>query len=205
VSAARARRGCRSARIAAVAAILALVLGCAACRDAIDIAMPIRQKLAPGTHVAEVAAGPAVVIDGRTLDVAGRRFQLYGVDAPDPDQTCEDAAKKDYPCGLMARDFLARLAAGGPARCTPREPNALDFMMAVCAIGGVDLAQALIDAGWAIADRGRSLYYEDSELAARAKKIGLWQGPFVTPQEWRNGERVPASRSLNEGGEKLAP
>ena len=91
-----------------------------------------------------------------------------------------------------------------PVNCVPRGPNEVDMTLAVCSAGRIDLAQAMIEAGWAIADRPRTLYYEQSELDTRVKKAGLWQGPFVSPQEWRNGERVPASRALGEQ-ERLAP
>ncbi len=41
----------------------------------------------PVTALAEIS-GPARVIDGDTLEVAGERIRLYGIDAPEKDQTC---------------------------------------------------------------------------------------------------------------------
>ena len=32
--------------------------------------------------------GPARVIDGDTIEIAGRRVRLHGIDAPEADQTC---------------------------------------------------------------------------------------------------------------------
>ncbi|WP_244471473.1 hypothetical protein [Methylobacterium sp. ARG-1] len=53
---------------------------------------------------AEPLRGPAQVLDGGTVMVGSRRVILYGVAAPDADQTCSDAQDLPYPCGLAARD-----------------------------------------------------------------------------------------------------
>ncbi len=138
--------------------------------------------------------GPATVIDASHLEVAGRRFKIYGIDAPDPDQTCEDNRGKDYPCGIEARRTLAQFAQGAEVSCQTRGPNQLNETLANCSAGQTDLAQALVAAGWALADRPRTLYYEEDELKARTAKLGLWQGAFLSPAEWRNGERVTPKR-----------
>ena len=39
--------------------------------------------------LAQDITGPARVIDGDTLDVAGQRIRLYGIDAPEKNQTCQ--------------------------------------------------------------------------------------------------------------------
>ena len=151
-------------------------------------------------HAADisVARGAAVVIDASHLEIAGRRFKLYGIDAPDIDETCNDAQGKEYPCGVDARQALADLVKGGSVSCLPRGPNENDETLGVCSIGTSDLAQAMIDAGWAIADRTRTLYYEKAEEEARVKKQGLWQGQFIPPGDWRVGERVPQSHTGNK-------
>lgn len=146
--------------------------------------------------------GPATIIDASHLEVVGRRFKIYGIDAPDLDQTCEDSQGKDYPCGIEARRSLANLVQGTDVSCQPRGPNQLNETLATCSAGQTDLAQALVAAGWALADRSRTLYYEEEELKARTAKHGLWQGAFLSPPEWRNGERVPQKR---RGGGPLGP
>ena len=140
-----------------------------------------------------VASGPASVVDATHLEVAGRQFKLYGIDGPDIDETCDDAAGKEYPCGIDARAALAELVKGGSASCLPRGPNENAELLGVCSSGTTDLAEAMIEAGWAIADRPRTLYYEKAEEQARLTKHGLWQGRFVPPGDWRIGERVPQS------------
>jgi endonuclease YncB( thermonuclease family) len=155
---------------------------------------------AAGAQDAALVKGPATVIDASHVDVGGRRFKLYGIDAPDLDQTCETAQHKDYPCGAEARAALVELAKGATVSCLPRGPNEFGETMAICSAGRTDLARALIDAGWAIADRARTLYYERAEETARTTRHGLWQGPFVLPAQWRTGERVPQGRTRGVPG-----
>ena len=53
-----------------------------------------------------MATGAATVVDASHLEVAGQRFKLYGIDAPDPDETCQEAKGSEYPCGIEARVWL---------------------------------------------------------------------------------------------------
>jgi endonuclease YncB( thermonuclease family) len=159
-----------------------------------------------GAFAADVsmASGPAVVVDSTHLEVAGRHFKLYGIDGPDIDETCDDAQDKEYPCGIDARAALADLVKGGSVSCLPRGPNANAELLGVCSTGATDLAEAMIAAGWAVADRPRTLYYEKAEEEARLTKHGLWQGRFVPPSDWRIGERVPQSHiGKGSNSEKL--
>jgi endonuclease YncB( thermonuclease family) len=163
-------------------------------------ALPLALMLAAGAGAAlgqsgnAVVAGPASVIDASHLEIAGHRFKLYGIDAPDADEVCQSAQGKDYPCGIEARDALVSLIGSAAVSCTPRGPDQNNAMMAVCAAGERDLGRAMVEAGWAIADRTRTLVYEETELKARTAKRGIWQGPFVPPAAWRLGERVPQNR-----------
>lgn len=134
--------------------------------------------------------GPAKAIDGSHVEILGKHFKLYGIDTPDTDETCEAANKEPYPCGLEARQALEKLVKGSEVQCHTRGPNELNEELAVCSIGNTDLARAMIDGGWAIADRARTLYYEKAEEAARTAKRGIWQGRFILPNEWRTGVRT---------------
>ena len=46
---------------------------------------------------AESISGPAVVIDGDTIEVHGSQIRLYGIDAPEAAQTCENASGRTIP------------------------------------------------------------------------------------------------------------
>jgi hypothetical protein len=56
--------------------------------------------LCVGAAHAEAVAGVARVIDGDTLEVAGERLRLFGVDAPESKQLCTARSGKQYACGV---------------------------------------------------------------------------------------------------------
>ena len=60
---------------------------------------------------ASAQEGPARVIDGDTLDIAGERIRLHGIDAPEKDQTCSIDGQK-WACGVAAWGYLVQLLAG---------------------------------------------------------------------------------------------
>ena len=52
------------------------------------------------------------------------------------------------------------------------------------------LIDELVRQGFAVAYRKYSKRYVEAEEAAKKAKIGVWQGPFVMPREWRRGKRL---------------
>ncbi|MGM0583236.1 MAG: thermonuclease family protein [Pseudomonadota bacterium] len=138
---------------------------------------------------AERVAGPARVIDGDTLEVAGRSVRLEGIDAPEIDQTCRDASGARYPCGRLAAKTLAGLVSGKRVRCEGPGPDPRGRLVAVCHAGGRDLGGALTRAGWTLAFRKFSARYIPQEEAARARGVGLWAGSFTDPWAWRADRR----------------
>ena len=66
-------------------------------RAAVAVAAAVLLHAAPAS--AESVTGIARVIDGDTLEVAGTRVRLYGVDAPESKQLCKRRNGEDYACG----------------------------------------------------------------------------------------------------------
>lgn len=124
--------------------------------------------------------GRAVVNDGDTLTLAGRRIRLRGIDAPEYNQTCTRAGAA-YACGRQSRRELEALIAGRPVTCEGWERDKYDRLLAVCRVGDIDLNRRLVEEGWAVAYGD----YADAELVARLAGKGLWAGEFERPRAWR--------------------
>jgi endonuclease YncB( thermonuclease family) len=147
----------------------------------------------------ETFSGQADIVDGDTLSIRGEktRIRLYGVDAPEGQQTCDDAAGKRYLCGSRAANALSEIIGrNGRVTCAEEDRDRYGRVVAVCKADGKDINGELIRQGWAIEygqySDGR---YSDEEAEARKAKRGLWAGMFVKPWEWRRGERLPSEDS----------
>jgi endonuclease YncB( thermonuclease family) len=144
-----------------------------------------------GAALAEIIGTPRI-IDGRTLEVAGQRVTLFGIDAPDSDQVCQHGGR-DYQCGKVARAALWDLVAGLDVSCTPEAegPAPNGGIAATCTAGGFSLNENMVYTGWALADRDATDRYAVIEAEAKKARRGLWKGEFVPPWKWR--EVRPAS------------
>ena len=101
---------------------------------------------------AQDITGPARVIDGDTLDVAGQRIRLHGIDAPESRQTCQIKGVP-WACGVAAWGELVQLVAGRDVTCETRDIDRYGRAGAVCAADGDDINAAMVAQGWALAYR----------------------------------------------------
>ena len=126
-------------------------------------------------------SGRAEIVDGDTLRIGATRIRLTGLDAPELDQICAGASGSEWSCGMEAKSFAVGAAGHGPVTCLRSGRDRYGRALAKCAVGGGDLGQAIVAAGWAVADRD----YVGEEAAARDAKRGIWAGTFIAPAEWR--------------------
>ncbi len=129
--------------------------------------------------------GKATVIDGNTLEIAGRRIRLHGIAPPEPDQTCR-WPNKVIPCGRIAGTAAMDLIAGvDRVVCATRGREPSGGWIATCTADGFDIGRNMVHTGWALADQSQSTVYVDVGDQARKAKRGLWKGEFVPPWAWR--------------------
>src|SRR5262249_59454223 len=94
--------------------------------------------------------GPARVIDGDTLEIAGRRIRIFGIDAPEQDQTCERGGGGTWYCGAEATRVLNRIARSQVVACRVRATEIYGRLVADCAGGDVDRGRAVGRSGLAV-------------------------------------------------------
>jgi endonuclease YncB( thermonuclease family) len=147
--------------------------------------------LMPQAAEAFEMSGRATVIDGDTIEIRGERLRLHGIDAPDRQQWCLDEWGARYPCGQRAALALADRIGAGNVRCDLLDRDRYDRHIARCFQGNADLNRWMVQHGHAVAYRHYSTEYVSVEAHARGQRIGVWQGEFDLPWEWRRNNRVP--------------
>ncbi len=96
------------------------------------------------------AADKIYVIDGDTFSWNGRTYRLWGIDAPEQKQSCR-RVPEDYQCGATARSYLRSLIDPATLACeTKPRAKKETRIVALCRVGGEDLARLMVSAGWAV-------------------------------------------------------
>jgi Staphylococcal nuclease homologue len=111
-------------------------------------------------------AGPATVIDGDTLVVAGERVRLEGIDASEIHQTCT-AYGQEWARGRTSAEWLKEHLNGRQVECIGHARDRYRRLLAVCYVGGEDLSERLVREGWALDFRRYSTDYLQAEAEGR--------------------------------------
>ena len=130
------------------------------------------------------------VVDADTIDVAGERVRLEGIDAPEREQLCRRADGRRYPCGRTATRALRTRIAGKPVACRISGRDSGGRALGTCYLDGVNLNRWLVASGHALAFRRYSRRYVSEEDAARSAGVGIHAGRYVRPWQWRRGQRL---------------
>jgi endonuclease YncB( thermonuclease family) len=142
------------------------------------------------------------VRDGDTLTMMGKDIRLYGIDAPEYKQICQNNDGKNWQCGDRAREKLVAIIGTAEVICTPKAVDKYNRTIATCSTSTVpDIALAMVEAGLAAngVDGGEGPYAV-SESLAQVEKIGVWSGPFTNPADWRKvNPRQNAEAPMPEG------
>lgn len=128
----------------------------------------------------------AQVIDGDTIQFKGERWRLWGIDAPEINQTCRYFYGAEYPCGEKAAQALADLVEGKAIVCERVEIDRYGRSVGVCRAGDIELGGELVLEGWAIDnERYSARAYAYEQKKAREAQRGIWNGTFQQPIEFR--------------------
>ena len=144
--------------------------------------------------VASSLEGRVTVIDGDTLEMHVKRIRLHGIDAPESGQTCRSKSGKTYRCGQLAAIQMAKYIKRKTIRCNVRDTDRYGRLVAVCLADGQDINKRIVSDGFALAYRRYSRDYVAVERDAERDKVGMWQGAFIKPWDWRKGERLAQTK-----------
>ena len=128
--------------------------------------------------------GAIQVIDGETLEIQNQRIKLWGVDAPELNQTCKNGQDAGYDCGKEAASALSQwLTELQPVRCEPRGNDNSGNTIAICYTStGDDIAGWMVRNGYAIDwPKYSNGFYGVSEKQAQSNKSGVWQHNEAAP------------------------
>ena len=152
--------------------------------------MPAFAQTESGTNGTGISYGFAV-LDGDTVKFGRQRVRLFGTDAPEKGQPCNDG---HWYAGPLATKALIAFIAGHPVSW-----HQVDYdyknnrSVAVCIAGKDDLQALMGSAGWAWAFTAYSDQYVDAERRAAARGVGVHAHRCQPPWEWRALKRVERS------------
>ena len=145
---------------------------------------------------ASVLEGIPRVIDGDSLEINNYKIRLFGIDAPEKKQICKKpyliisflialGFQKKYECGLLATNQLKKLINNKTVKCISESKDRYNRYLSICYLKNKDINSWLVKNGYAVAYKRYSKKYILEEQHAEKNKLGIWQGTFQNPEEWR--------------------
>ena len=122
-----------------------------------------------GAAFADDVIGQASVIDGDTIEIHGTRIRIFGIDAPESDQLCRNGDSEHYRCGQKTSNALFDFIASRPVQCVEVDRDRYNRTVAVCSLGGTDIADWLVRNGLAL-DWPRYSKGDYADAQAEAKR-----------------------------------
>jgi endonuclease YncB( thermonuclease family) len=128
--------------------------------------------------------GTPEVIDADVLKFGDRRVILWGVDAPERNQTCQ-LNGQFWGCYDVAFRHLQLLAGRGEVSCTYKgEPDPFNRRFGVCESGNDDLNFEMVRSGVALSFGEQTDEYDAAMVEAITEAVGLWQPGANFEEPW---------------------
>ncbi|TXR48384.1 thermonuclease family protein [Phyllobacterium endophyticum] len=110
-----------------------------------------------------------------TIEAAGYRIALDGVEAVHPDETCNFEGGNAWPCGMAARTAFRNWLRSRAIECNVPGQPPNDVVATHCKLGDMDIAGWLVQNGWARAKDGTPM----AEMMKKAEeaKLGIFGSP----------------------------
>ncbi len=137
--------------------------------------------------------GYAKIIDGDTIKISSKKIRLHGIDAPEKKQTCKKpyitisffSITKSYLCGQVSTNKLTKKINNQIIKCKIKDVDRYNRLIGECYKRNENLNSWLVSNGYAVAYRKYSKKYISDEMNAKNNKLGIWQGNFEMPWDFR--------------------
>ena len=137
--------------------------------------------------------GFAKVVDGDTIKINSKKIRLYGIDAPEKKQKCKKiyltisfmSFTKDYMCGEVSTQKLIKKINKQKLNCNILDVDRYKRLIGECFKRNINLNSWMVSNGFAVAYRKYSKKYVSDEINAKNNKLGIWQGKFEMPWDFR--------------------
>ena len=137
--------------------------------------------------------GFAKVVDGDTIKINSKKIRLYGIDAPEKKQKCKKtyltisfmSFTKDYMCGEVSTEKLIKKINKQKLNCNILDVDRYKRLIGECFKRNINLNSWMVSNGFAVAYRKYSKKYVSDEINAKNNKLGIWQGKFEMPWDYR--------------------
>jgi endonuclease YncB( thermonuclease family) len=138
-------------------------------------------------------SGFAKVVDGDTIKINSKKIRLYGIDAPEKKQKCKKtyltisfmSFTKDYMCGELSTQKLIKKINKQKLNCNILDVDRYKRLIGECFKRNINLNSWMVSNGYAVAYRKYSKKYVSDEINAKNNKLGIWQGKFEMPWDYR--------------------
>ena len=140
-----------------------------------------------------IISGFAKVVDGDTIKINSKKIRLYGIDAPEKKQKCKKtyltisfmSFNKDYMCGEVSTQKLIKKINKQKLNCNILDVDRYKRLIGECFKRNINLNSWMVSNGYAVAYRKYSKKYVSDEINAKNNKLGIWQGKFEMPWDYR--------------------
>jgi endonuclease YncB( thermonuclease family) len=139
-------------------------------------------------------SGQAKAVDSTTIQIGDQRIMLFGIDSVMRKQLCS-LDGKPWQCWPAAVKGLQALLDQGPVVCDPvGDPDVYGRWLARCKVNDQSVNEQLVARGFAVARVNESTDFVAAEAEAKEKKLGLWQGQFLAPSNFRRSAGIFVDR-----------
>ena len=132
----------------------------------------------------EMIEGYAKIIDGDTIHIGKNKIRLHGIDAPEKNQKCF-ISDNVWNCGEESTNNLIKLIYLKKVNCKILGQDKYKRYIGECYINNININKWMVINGWALAYRYYSIDYVKDENIAKKNNMGIWQGSFENPWEFR--------------------